>query len=260
LDTRSVAERKGLEFAKSMGAESLSALRAKSAEDIQRMANPTDFVASIDGWVLPDDVRTIFANGRQADVPVLVGGNADEGAASTPPTLTAEAFIEQSRRIFAPRLEEFLAIYPATSDEEARASSQTYFRDAMVGIQMRGWARAQIATGKSPAYVYLFERSAPDAESMRAYHGAEVAYAFNNVRRSARPFAVADEELSDRMAAYWVNFAATGNPNGNGLPVWPSYDAANERLLVFGDGVEVRPIPFTRAMNFLDAYFGQQER
>ena len=35
----------------------------------------------------------------------------------------------------------------------------------------------------------------------------------------------AEEAFADQVSQYWVNFAATGNPNGPGLPHW---SAANE--------------------------------
>jgi para-nitrobenzyl esterase len=32
-----------------------------------------------------------------------------------------------------------------------------------------------------------------------------------------------DDKVADMSANYWVNFVMTGNPNGDGLPEWPSY-------------------------------------
>lgn len=42
------------------------------------------------------------------------------------------------------------------------------------------------------------------------------------------------------MSSYWVNFAATGDPNGKGLPQRPAYNAKSNdgKAMVFGDTVE----------------------
>ena len=35
------------------------------------------------------------------------------------------------------------------------------------------------------------------------------------------------------MLQYWVNFVRTGNPNGGGLPSWPSFDEIARKYLLF---------------------------
>ena len=130
----------------------LDELRAKPAEDLLKAGRAGGPV--IDGWFLPEDVGTIFAEHKQNDVPLLVGSNKDEGTFFLQPT-TAEKFIERSRARYGDQADAFLKLYPAGSDEEANASQLAAFRDELAFV-MRVWARAQTKTGHSKAFLYYF--------------------------------------------------------------------------------------------------------
>ena len=43
----------------------------------------------------------------------------------------------------------------------------------------------------------------------------------------------ADIGMAHAVNAYWVNFAKNGDPNGPGLPSWPSYTAKTDILMNF---------------------------
>ena len=70
------AEQNGVRAAEGLGAKSLAELRAKPAAEVLggRGGGPV-----IDGWFLPDDPANIYAQGKQNDVPLLLGSNKDEG-------------------------------------------------------------------------------------------------------------------------------------------------------------------------------------
>ena len=81
---RTPAAEAGAAFAKARGADSVQALRAKPARDLlapQPGDAPVRFGPVIDGWLLTDDVETVYAKGWQQDVPLLTGMNADEASA-----------------------------------------------------------------------------------------------------------------------------------------------------------------------------------
>jgi para-nitrobenzyl esterase len=130
-----------------------------------------------------------------------------------------------------------------------------YVRDLGFGFPARTWARVQRQTGKSPVFLFFFERAAPDEPKRGAHHGVELSYAFHTVGLSARPFEDVDRTLSDVMSSYWVQFASTGDPNGMGRPKWPAYDSRRDTLLVFGDKIEEHVVPQKAALDLFEASF-----
>jgi para-nitrobenzyl esterase len=250
------AEQAGAKFGEANGAASLSALRAMPAAALNG-ANGFQTSATVDGWVFPQDVMTIFKNGKQNDVPVIIGSNADEGSIFTPATVTGASFKQQTERQYGADAATVLKLYPFTSDHEARAAQAAAMRDRTFGWEMRTWARLQTQTGKSKVYLYYLSHvpPLPNAEWIGAQHGAEIPYAFNwpnGTLSAAVPWTDADRKLAEQVSSYWVNFAATGDPNGGNLPKWTAYSAKDDQAMGFGDVPRMIPVPNKAALDFLD--------
>jgi para-nitrobenzyl esterase len=240
--TLAEAEQAGVKTAEGLKAPTLAELRALPAADVLRGGRGGGPV--VDGYFLPEDVGKVFAEGKQNDVPVLLGSNKDEGTFFAQPT-TAEKFIEQAHRRYGDMADAYLKLYPANSDEQANDSQLRAFRDEL-GFVMRNWAALQTKTGKSKAYLYYFTHEPPAMQTTSprggrgsgATHGAEAAYVFENLL-PPRPWTDLDRQLADTISSYWVNFAEKGDPNGKGLPAWPVFNEKKNERMVLGDKVEV---------------------
>jgi para-nitrobenzyl esterase len=63
-----------------------------------------------------------------------------------------------------------------------------------------------------------------------------------------------DRTLADIMSSYWANFAATGDPNRTGLPVWPLYkDKTPDSVMVLDEKVHAGSDPDPARLAFYDA-------
>jgi para-nitrobenzyl esterase len=250
------AEAAGVAFAELQGAASIAQLRAKPAEVLLKAGGSSGVI--VDGFFLPDDPYTVFSQGRQQDVPVLLGSTADEHAGQLEMLKPGDFRADAAKR-YGALAGAYLQLYPAGSEEEAQLSQRATSRD-LLAATMRRWARMHTATGKSKAYMYYFDRAAPGRDSARrgAFHSAELVYHFNNLRAVDRPWEAADRKLADQMSSYWVNFAAAGNPNGQGLPPWPAYDSHSDITLRLGVSIEPRTRPDGARLDFFDSLVAQQ--
>jgi para-nitrobenzyl esterase len=251
------AEAAGERWAEAMGATSLAALRALPVEQVVATAEGLlpHYVVPVDGWVLPDTPYRLFAAGRQADVPVLLGWNANEAAGMSDSAGAPADAAEYARRV----IEEYGASAPLFEQlyppgEDPRAAFLRGHGVRTFGWNMRAWAAA-MRTVRSPAFYYHFERgpSTPGAGAS-ARHGAELPYVFGNLAR-VEGNGEADRARSDLMMAYWIAFASTGDPNGEGRPRWPPLTAAADETMVFGDRAEIRRGVRARELRLFDAFY-----
>src|SRR5690606_35161349 len=192
-------EQHGQNLAQAAGLETLEEMRALSPEEVAQ-AFPRTQTMIVDNYVIPEDPAIVFAEGRQHDVDVLMGANAAE-----------------------------------LSFGGRRAAGGSDGSDRVFWTARR-IAEYQREAGQD-AYVYWFTQTSPAPEGSDPYmpvHAAEVKYVFDNLGEqplfpdSSDPTLAAasaeDQQVADRVAAYWVNFARTGNPNGEGLPEWPAHE------------------------------------
>lgn len=187
----------------------------------------------IDGRLVKATLAELFAQGKQARVPVLIGAaNGESGA----------------RQL---------------SDEVATGGAfgfQQQLADQMVRVGQ-------------PVWMFQLTYVPPQSRDARfaASHGESVAYAFGTIGQSiAAQYGFRNEQVADRamqsrrggrggnaggreddtgpveeseqgrkisaaMMDYWMAFMKDGNPGGKQLPDWPAYQPAAPKVMVFGN-------------------------
>ncbi|MCL6250757.1 carboxylesterase family protein [Altererythrobacter sp. KTW20L] len=236
------------------GTTSLAELRAQPATEIHAKIRGAGMI--VDGHIIPEDVSIAVANNRQNPWDVLAGSNEDEGSftGGMGPAMTLERYNAGEAQRYGAHVDLGRAAYPASSDEEAALQAQRPFSDGM-SWHMRQYADGQARLGRN-AFLYFFTHDPlydPDKPDLGAAHTGEIPYVFNNLC-APRTFPGGssvelmcgnprEEGFADQVSQYWVNFAATGNPNGPGLPHWPASNELprNQVMRLDADGSGVGP-------------------
>ena len=232
-------EKKGLGVAATFKAGSIQALRAVSAQDLQKATGQgLQFLGPllgvvVDGWVLPRPPFQVFEAGQEHRVDLLLGSNARELSRPFFPVAGLKEGIESE---FGPLAAKALEVYGVANGREPAS-------DPVLGSAMAQWATdSQFRCGTAAelywhsragnrSYQFQFSRVPPGRESVGAAHGSEIPYVFGTLSAAGRAanapkYDSKDSAVSDQMQQYWTNFAKTGNPNEGSLPQWPKFDPA----------------------------------
>jgi para-nitrobenzyl esterase len=231
----------------------ITVMRAKSAEDILNGSNVAAssffsgdgnrFAPIVDGWVIADDPGAVFEAGKQANVPLIVGTNADEGSifVLSLPLNSVEAYHALASRVYGAHADEVLAMYPANDVGEIRSALSRNITDSFFVAGARYFAETESKVNNQ-TFVYHFTHVSADPRRrmLGAFHASEIPYVFLTQDGGFGTYDEKDHELARAMSAYWVQFAVSGDPNGAGRPAWPKYTAAADEHVEFGDQIMVK--------------------
>jgi para-nitrobenzyl esterase len=250
--TLAAAERGGSQWLAGLGATTLEQARALPAEAInaaQGQPGEPSWRPAVDGAVLPGDQVALWQAGRFNDVPVLVGTTSNEWGALG--LGQGEGFADQVRANYGEFADRVLAAYPHGSAEEAAQSARWLANESGMEAGAYSWARLHAAHSQQPLWYYWFNNAAEGSG-----HGSEVGLVFGNEdRRPGRePWSEHNRAVSRQLQSYWVNFARTGDPNGEGLPAWPRFDPARPSVMALGLETKVIDVPNRARLDVIEQY------
>lgn len=242
------AEVTGRQFAAALGQETdlraVAPARLLAAEKRLLETSPRSFTPAMDGHLVTEDIAAGFAAGHESRIPLMIGSNDDETR------YDSELEVKEMLSGSGESIDDLGKLYPdATQPSDVAAS---FYTDKLFSEPVRLLARLHAATG-APTFRYRFayvpeaRRGHPDEG-----HGRELQFIFGvEGVPGAGIFSRRDREVANRMRAYWINFARSGDPNGAELPHWDAAADHDHLLLIANDRIASGGDPWVERLDRL---------
>ena len=242
-------------------AKSSMELRDIPAEELVKTAS-NQSAMTVDGYAIVEQPYLTYEKGENHEKALLNGFNAKEADAFN---LGIKATAENYEELLAEDLGDYASdmakVVPADSPQrdqhfivdamgDAKGALNQAYSAIWFSYSHYLWNNYMVKQGK-PAYEYYFTKT---NNSLSNYHAGEIPYAYGNLWRHPGLYNEDDYKLSDIMQQYFVNFAKTGDPNGEGLTKWEARTVGNNQLLQLDTEIKMTEDPNEKLYDIIDKY------
>jgi para-nitrobenzyl esterase len=246
--------------------EVLTALRRMSAEDLQKAELPAG--GRIDGTVITrPPIDAIAARGGQG-VPLIVGTNRNEGTLFTPPDSPDED-MSRYEKWHVGSAKDVLGDLDPTAYlswlNGTYANAKVVCEELWTAVFRRPAVEAAEASTRAGAGGWLYRFDLPTTREHNgkltgATHACEMAFTFNAFADPdchVSAFHDGDDATVKALARHWSDtvlaFASGGDPNGGGLPEWPTYAPPDRACMILDAESRIESDPDAEHRAFWDS-------
>jgi para-nitrobenzyl esterase len=218
------------------GLDVLRQLRALPAETVLGGINMETLVTDrprgtyaegplVDGALVTDAPGVLLASGKVARIPVMIGSTSGD----------LPVFLPDPKAPFAkfgPDAAAAAAVHTAGAPKPLQIILQIAVDQTM--HEPARFVAREMARHGQPSFLYRFAYVPQSLRpgTMVAGHSLDIPFAFNTVaQRFGDALTAADLAVAELHHRYMVNFTRTGDPNGEGLPVWAPFNSARFDLM-----------------------------
>ena len=222
-------EELGLKTQTVLNAPDLQTMKTLSAESILSASIGLNhpYGPNIDGALIPNNLTKLFDEGSFNNVDLMIGSNKNEDYMYIDESVTEKDINQLIENYYPEHQDKILSWLDL---EDPRLAMDRLTTNQLTLCPSVFIARSMAKSGNN-VYQYHFTRMREGSEKILSYHGAEIPYVFNT-HDQWLPTNKDDQELTEAMIGYWVEFAKKGTPNSKKYPTWKEFGTEENYLIL----------------------------